>query len=268
MELIDFINSEDYTARDEEGNFVVSDEVLHANAQVYEEVKLWRIQGQVRKTQVETAVIMYDTIDRLKAMFEDESVNQSVRSLAKAVYKALTKLYEIEFYINLADPTVSSMLANAEALGVLIQPEIDAITEAATYRTKPFENVTLDQIRALRYPPQWREVSIASGNNHIVTPEEGLISASNAASFRFIINTSKAFTGVVGIRILAKKAEDRIYVLQDAYPINVAKTWEANTAYAHVFKRAAGLSGYRHFKFEFIEPFDGALSSVDVEGIV
>lgn len=168
----------------------------------------------------------------------------------------------------MGDPTVSGMFNQAKALGVIIAPEAEAIEAAATHTFKPFEAVTLEEIRALRYPTQWKEVGIANGNTHVVTPEGDLVSASNTGAFRFVINTSKAFTGVVNIRILAKKAGESVYALQDSYPISITKSWEANTAYAHVFKRALGLSGYRHFKFEFIEPFDGALSSVDVEGIV
>lgn len=268
MELIDFINSEDYKARDEEGNFIVSDEVLHANAQVYEEVKLWRIQGQVRKTQVETAVIVYDTLDRLKAQFENEFENKMIRGLAKAVHRALSKLYEYEFYINLADPTVAGMLANAEALGVLIKPEIEAITDAATYRTKPFENATLDQVRALRYPPYHEPVTSSQESGQIVTPEGDLVSTGAADGFRFLLTTRKAFTGNVNIRVLAKKADETVFTVQDSFAINISKEWEANTAYAHVFKRQAGLAGYRHFKFLYKAPFQSAFESVQVERVV
>lgn len=268
MELIDFINKPENTERDEAGLFLVTDDVLLANAQIYEEEKLWRIQGQVRKTQVETAVIVYDTLDRLIGLSEDTAKSAEVRTLAKAVYKALSKLYEYEFYINLGDQTVSQMFNNAKMLGVLIEPEIEAITAAATYRTKPFEKVTIDQIRALRYPTTWKSVTVASGNTQIVTPEGDLISGSNNGAFRFVINTNHAFEGTVKIRILAKKANETVFAYQDGFPIMVNKKWEANTAYAHVFTRALGLSGYRHFKFEYTAPHEGAISSVEVEGVV
>lgn len=267
MDLTTFVNQPQYTQRNQEGDFIVTDDELLADAQIYEDVKLWRIQGKVRKTQVETAVIVYDTIDRLEAQMTDPAETEAVRQLAKSVRKALTKLYEYEFYINLGDDTVSTMFNNAKALGVLIEPEVEAITAAATYVTKPFETITIDDIRKIRYPAHWREVTVMSGNAHVVTPEGDLVSSANAGAFRFIINTAQAFSGVVSIRILAKKADDTIYTLQDSYPINISKQWEANTAYANVFKRVMGLSNYRHFKFEFIEPYNGAVSSVGVEGI-
>lgn len=268
MELIDYINKPENTERDGEGNFLITDDILLANAQTYEEEKLWRIQGQVRKTQVETAVIVYDTLDRLQEQFNDTTETAEIRILAKAVYKALSKLYEYEFYINLGDATVLSMFNNAKALGVLIEPEVEAITAAATYRTKPFEKVTIDQLRLLRYPTTWMPVTVAGGNTQVVTPEGDLISGSNNGAFRFVINTNHAFEGAVKIRILAKKANETVFAYQDSFPIMVNKKWEANTAYAHVFTRALGLSGYRHFKFEYTAPHEGAISSVEVEGVV
>lgn len=267
MELIDFINKPEFTERDEEGLFLVTDDVLLANAQIYEEEKLWRIQGQVRKTQVETAVIVYDTLDRLQEQFDDTTESAEVRTLAKAVYKALSKLYEYEFYINLGDQTVSQMFNNAKALGVLIEPEIEAITAAATYRTKPFEKVTIDQIRALRYPSYYDPVTASAEGGQIVSPEGDLMSIGNGDGFRFILTTRKAFTGNVNIRVLARKADESVFTVQDSFPINISKEWEANTAYAHVFKRQAGLVGYRYFKFMYKPPFSGAFEQVKVERV-
>ena len=44
------------------------DAVALAEAKAYVTTKVWRIEGAIRKTQVETTVIVNDTIDRLEAI--------------------------------------------------------------------------------------------------------------------------------------------------------------------------------------------------------
>jgi hypothetical protein len=142
----------------------VDDNVALAEANAYATTKVWRIEGAVRKTQVETTVIVNDTTDRLEASITALSAIGSPTAtelaqlaLSKAILRALTNLYNPEFYINLADPTVAGMFANAQALGVLNQAEIDGITAAATYNETPFAGITLAQVQDIRNPLVWTD---------------------------------------------------------------------------------------------------------------
>ncbi|WGH49684.1 hypothetical protein [Alishewanella phage vB_AspM_Slicko01] len=112
---------------------------------------LWRIEGAVRKTQVETGMLINDTRDRLAAMIVDEVSSPLQKSLAKKVLGAVNNLYQPEFYINLADPEVAMLFSSAHALGVLNADEVSRITEAAMYYPeKPFPNVSLYEVMSIR----------------------------------------------------------------------------------------------------------------------
>ncbi|WGH49877.1 hypothetical protein [Alishewanella phage vB_AspM_Slickus01] len=112
---------------------------------------LWRIEGAVRKTQVETGMLINDTRDRLAAMIVDEVSSPLQKSLAKKVLGAVNNLYQAEFYINLADPEVAMLFSSAHSLGVLNADEVSRITEAAMYYPeKPFPNVTLHDVMVIR----------------------------------------------------------------------------------------------------------------------
>jgi hypothetical protein len=95
--------------------------------------KLWRIEGAVRKTQVETSSIIYDTEDRLADIIEDSAASDTQKALAKKILRALKKLYEQEFYINLGDAEVAQMFNAAQHYNVLLPDEVSRITQAATY---------------------------------------------------------------------------------------------------------------------------------------
>jgi metal-sulfur cluster biosynthetic enzyme len=151
------------------------DNVALAEAKAYTTSRVWRIEGAVRKTQVETTVIVNDTTDRLEASIttllaigSPTATEAAQLVLSKAILRALNKLYEPEFYINLADPTIAGMLANAQALGVLNQAEIDGITAAATYTETPFADITLEDVTEAR---DGGEVILLAQNNaqHVVT---------------------------------------------------------------------------------------------------
>lgn len=115
------------------------------------ERRLWRIEGAVRKTQVETGLIIHGTRERLDALIAETSNPAPVVDLAKKVKRAIDALYEPEFYINLGDPEVAAMITAAEAYGVLIPDEISRIRAAATYQDpKPFEVATLYDVLIAR----------------------------------------------------------------------------------------------------------------------
>ncbi|WP_445425160.1 hypothetical protein [Alishewanella sp. HL-SH06] len=112
---------------------------------------LHRIEGPVRKTQVETGFIINGTEERLKAMLDDPTASETQKMLAAKILKAMSKLYQVEFYINLADPEVAQMFSLAHTLNVLNNDEATRITEAAMYiPAKPWPNTTLYEVRYSR----------------------------------------------------------------------------------------------------------------------
>lgn len=154
MTLTEFLAQTDYDGAD---ITLLSDADALIAAQAYTTTKIWRIEGAVRKTQVETTVIVNDTTDRLetnivtlKALPAPTATESGQLALSKAILRALNTLYNPEFYINLADPEVAGMFANAQALGVLTASEIAGITTAATYNETPLSGTTLHDISLIR----------------------------------------------------------------------------------------------------------------------
>jgi hypothetical protein len=143
----------------------------------------------------------------------------------------------------------------------------DDVIAAANPKKKPYENITDVQFKASKNPPTWKPVDISSGNSQIVTPEGDLINNTNNGAFRFKIKVNENFNSHIKIRIFAKKAEETEFSLIDSYPIIINKDWESDIIYTHIFKRVVGLSGYRHFKFTYLEPYGGAVHSLEVEGV-
>lgn len=137
--------------------------------------------------------------------------------------------------------------------------------QVANKTVKPFENITLEEVKAIRNPAYWLPVTIDEAQ--IVTPESDLISNSDRAGFRFNLHPGQSFTGKVEIRIFAKKQTESNFLAQSSYPITVSGSFAQGEAAAHFFKRPPGLAGYRHFKFEFLPPFAGALTEVSAEGV-
>jgi len=159
-----------------------------------------------------------------------------------------------------------SLLNNLLAEGAVTLEFKDAVISYANYSTKKYNNLTEVDVKIARYSPSWKPVTIASGNNQIVTPEGNLINSSG--EFRFTLKPTSSHQGSVKIRIYAKSATDSEFKLQESYPININKLFEAGVVSTIVFKRPTGLQGYRHFKFEYLETFDNAMEFIEVEGVV
>ena len=112
---------------------------------------IWRIQGDVRKTQVETSNIINGTEDRLQGLIDAPDTDEQVKAVAVKVLRALRSLYKPEFYINLADPEVSQLFGAAQALGVLNMDEVTRITAAAFYEpAPPWPNTTTHDVKIER----------------------------------------------------------------------------------------------------------------------
>lgn len=114
---------------------------------------LWRIEGPVRKTQVETGLIINDTEARLRAVVADETgaYSETQKSIATKLIRAIEKLYHPEFYINLADPEVAQLFSAAHSLALLNLDEVSRITEAAMhYPQRNWGVVTLHDVLIIR----------------------------------------------------------------------------------------------------------------------
>lgn len=159
MTLTEFLNQTDIAA--------LTDEGAKQAANDFTDNWLWRIEGQVRKTQVQTALIINDTFARWDAQLLDGALNEQVKTLVKACKAAFSKLYEPEFYINLNDPTVNGMYNNAVALGVLNDDEAAAVLAAASYSEQPFATVNLHQVKQTRGTLTYASVAVM-GNYAVI----------------------------------------------------------------------------------------------------
>lgn len=146
-----------------------------------------------------------------------------------------------------------------------IQAFKDKVMPIANKTAYPFKDATIEQVKAIRHPATWQPVSMAT--NQIVTPEGNLVSNSDRSGFRFTLTPAESHTGKVQIRILAKKPQDTEFKLQENFPIIINGTFSDSQLVTYFFKRVVGLSGYRHFKFEYLPVYDGAISAASVEGI-
>ena len=235
--------------------------VALAEAKAYTTTKVWRIEGAERKTSVETVVIVNDTTDRLtdaiatlKALPEPTPTEAGQLVLSKAILRALGNLYNPEFYINLADTEVAGMFSNAQALGVLTAAEIAGITTAATYNETPFDSTTLEQVRAIRQPPQWLDCD-HGGQAHVV-------SASYQDTFTFSATLVEEVDNISIRCYWATAVGAQEYLAQRKTNI----TGQDALFVSQSFSRASmGLpSTARILRFEFISAYDGVVSSVSV----
>jgi hypothetical protein len=130
---------------------------------------LWRIEGPVRKTQVETAAIINDTLARLAALIADDQQSPVVVSLAKKILRAFDRLYNPEFYISLADPEVKALFDAAVAYGVLNTDESMRIAAAATYQDpKPFTSTTLHHVLTVRNACPTQPIEAIAGQYFVI----------------------------------------------------------------------------------------------------
>ena len=125
---------------------------------------IWRIEGSVRKTQVETSNIINGTEDRLQGLIEAPETDEQVKAVAIKVLRALRNLYKHEFYINLADPEVSQLFSAAQSLGVLNIDEVTRITAAAFYEPDaPWPHTTTHDVKIERDACETKALTAQNG---------------------------------------------------------------------------------------------------------
>lgn len=176
---------------------------------------------------------------------------------------------------NIMNSSINIGLENQKMLNALVYLNIvteefrDACINYANMQIPKYKNVTAWDVKIARSPAIWKDVNIVSGNPQIVLPEGNqLVNSSNSGMFRFTLTPSESFKGNVSIRMYAKTSDQTNFALQSSFPINITNAkWEEGSQVAHTFKRPPGLSGYRHFKFEYKGPFNGSFSAVEVEGV-
>jgi hypothetical protein len=134
---------------------------------------LWRAEGSVRKTQIETGFIINDTRSRLAGIINDPSTPPMKKAIAEKVLSAADKLWYPEFYLNLADTEVLQLFSLAHTLEVLNQDEVTRITNACMHTPpKSFPNATLhDVLIALNDCPT-KPVAVDNGWVILTTEED------------------------------------------------------------------------------------------------
>lgn len=235
---------------------VLSDTDALAQAQAYEETKLWRIEGAVRKTQVETVLIVQDTYARWDAEVAANDKPAEYYALMKACRSAFQNIYKPEFYINLNDPTVSGMYTNAVAYGILNAAEAAEILAAASYTTQPFSSATLTDVKAARNPATW--VSATHGDGAM----DYVVSVSSSDIFNFVTTLTED-TSTIKLRFSWRETGEHSWKLDNTYTLTL-KGGSAAQELAQQIKRFAGISQARHFKFEYLAEYDGQVNGVVV----
>lgn len=241
----------------------VDDTIALAEAKAYTTTKVWRIEGQIRKTAVETVFTNSEIEERLQGFVEDislidvgarTSTQATTLKVSKAILRSISRLYEPEYYINLADPDIATMFAAADALDILEPTEIEGITRAATYTETPFVNTTLAQIKAIRYPPTWigcehggQSYMVSASNADMVTLSVELVDNVNNVTVRCYWATAVGQQEYLSNRTLSVNGSDALNVSQS-------------------FSRAEiGLpTTARILRFEYTSVYDGVVNSVHV----
>jgi len=248
-----------------------ADEV-HVHVTGLEVSEIIKTNTQEAKTGIATVDLLNNTLDRLEVYVAPPELDPALHEAAEDVARKLTRtfnmLFSPEFYINLNVTEVKGAFDAALFLGVLTQVEYDGIMAAVTATSKPFATTTIEQVKAVISPVSWQAVDIASGNTQVVMPEgNSLISASNRGGFRFTLTPAEDFKGQVKIRIKAKKADDTLFGLFSQFTIVFNESFVANQPIIQMFQRVAGLSGFRHFIFEYDAPYAGAITNVVVDSV-
>jgi hypothetical protein len=143
----------------------------------------------------------------------------------------------------------------------------DAAIAICNRPTQPFANAVLSDVKEVLHPSAWQQVTVPDNDKVVLQEDNIIVGASNRGGFRFTIDPSEAFHGKVTIRVKAKDAESTEYAYIDQFTQEIERDFETGIQHAHVLQRSAALAGYKHFIFEYLEPFENALTSIRVEAL-
>ena len=186
---------------------------------------IWRIEGSVRKTQVETSNIINGTEERLQNLIGAPETDEQVKAVAIKVLRALRNLYKHEFYINLADPEVSQLFSAAQALGVLNLDEVTRITAAAFYEPEAsWPNTTLHDVKIERNDCESKSLTAQNGYllptlTQSVEIHQARITAKNPRTNQRQIlgRVNLSVAGVYEFKIPTHYLQHTDYQIDDAY---------------------------------------------------
>ncbi len=157
---------------------------------------------------------------------------------------------------------LDSLIAGDYPMLAALKPELIARCNKIV---TPFANTTLEQVKAIRHPSAFEPVTIAAGQ--VVINEGELYSDTDNGAIRFTIAPAEDFTGLVKIRLFAKKDGETAFTEFPQQDINLNRAWTAGQPVSFTFKRDRSLRAYRHFKPKVKGPHAGVLTSVECESV-
>lgn len=134
----------------------------------------------------------------------------------------------------------------------------------ANYSGLKYPSLTIEQLRAVLRPSQFTPTQVL--RPVIIDEAEVLPFGTNSGAFRFTIQSAETFRGSVNIKLFASK-DGKKFTRFPQYDFQIQQDFEEGVYTSFIQKRSSGLSGFKYFKFEHCEPWDGAIIGVEVEGV-
>ena len=151
----------------------------------------------------------------------------------------------------------------ASKIDVTNETDIKAMAAA----TKPYASFSEVQYKAFQNPPVRRVVTIASGQEHLVLPNNGVRNLADTGGFKFAVTPTEDFFGTVTIHVKAKKEGETEYAPFPQRPYQITGHFKAGVTEKHAFPRGYTVKGEKNFQFEFDEPYANAVASIEAESI-
>jgi hypothetical protein len=249
-----------------------AEEVLtHVNGYVMSRI----VKADTNNTKVGISTVdsFNDTSDRLASYdatgtpgWSEVQVAQA-NNIARKIYLAFTRLFNVQYHINFNVPEVDGMFMYAVSIGIITQVEYDGILAAVTVTETPHLNTTLTQVKAVMTPGVVRDVDIHYGNNQLVMTDGTVLSAKETGFFRFIIDPQENFKGRIKINMKAKKAGEVVFSTFPQLALFIEGDFIQDQPVTYTFNRSQQLTNYRHFTFTFEEPYLNACNTLNVEAL-
>lgn len=246
------------------------DTIALTEAQAYTETTYRKIGGNEAR-QIFSMFGVLDDIENNQANATSAEiitgVPTTVGQLCKAMFATINTNGQFA-----TDPTLQDGQLNRAAADILeVNGVISAVGKAAFFgaaevENKPFTNTTLEQVKAVRNPPTWKWATNVANLQHIVV--NGAINGnSRSGGFRLTAKPAEDFNGTVKIRVWAKREGELNYTPFDTIQINMSGSFTAGVDKPVPYERTSLLKDFKHFKFEYLEPYANALTDLTAEGI-